>query len=208
MEKIVIMGSGGHAKSIVDIIEKDGTYEIVGFIDKDMEEEYSYRGYRIIGTDTDLEKIYINGVHNIAMGIGYLGDSFLRDKLYDKLKDIGYVFPVIVDPSAIVASDVQIDEGTIVAKRVVINAGSKVGKMAIINSGAIVEHECVVGDFSHISVGTILCGNDRVGTHSFVGAGATVIQGVEIGNECIVGAGSVVLKSILDSSKLYGVVKG
>lgn len=207
MGKIVIMGSGGHAKSIVDILEREGVYEIAGFVDRDIDEGYVYKGYSIIGTDEDLEEIYAQGIHNIAMGIGYLGEGFLRDRLYDRLKSIGYKFPIIIDTSAVIASDAEIGEGTVVAKRAVINAGAKIGRLAIINSGAIVEHECVVEDFSHIAVGAILCGNVRVGSHSLVGAGATVIQGIEIGDECIVGAGSTVLKKIQDGSKVYGVVK-
>ena len=207
MNKIVIMGCGGHAKSIVDIIEKQGIYKIVGFIDKELKQGFSYRGYKIIGTDDDLQKIYLAGISNIVIGIGYLGDSNLRDKLYEQLKIIGYKIPVIVDPTAVIASDVVMDEGTVVCKRAVVNSGAKVGKMTIINTGALIEHECEVGAFSHISVGTILCGNVKIGNHCLVGAGSTVIQGIEIGIECIVGAGAVVLKNVLNGSKVYGVTK-
>lgn len=207
MNKIVILGCGGHAKSIVDVIEKEGVYEIVGFIDKELKKGYSYRGYEIIGTDDDLQQIFLSGICNIAIGIGYLGDSNLRDELYERLKFIGYNMPVIIDPTAVIASDAIIDEGTIVCKRAVVNAGAKIGKMTIINTGALIEHECEVGEFSHISVGAILCGNVKIGGHCLVGAGSTVIQGIEIGSDCIVGAGSVILKNVLNGSKVHGVVK-
>ena len=103
MNRIVILGCGGHAKTIVDIIENEGIYEIVGFVDKKTNKEFSYRGYEVIGTDEDLEQIYLEGVHNIVIGIGYLGNDILRDVLYERVKSIGYVTPIIVDPTAVVA---------------------------------------------------------------------------------------------------------
>lgn len=207
MNRIVIVGCGGHAKSIVDTVENEGVYKIVGFIDREINEKYSYRGYKVIGTDDDLEQIYLSGVHNVAIGVGYLGKGILRDKLYERLKTIGYNMPVIIDPTAVVSSDIIIGEGTVICKKTVVNADARIGKMAIINTGAIIEHECEINDFSHISVGTILCGNTKIGSHCFIGAGTTIINGIEIGNECIVGAGSVVLGNVLHGSKVYGIVK-
>ena len=79
------------------------------------------------------------------------------------------------------------------------NANASVGKMCIINTGAIIEHDCEVEDFSHISVGSVLCGNVKVGAASFVGANATVIQGIHIGRNCTIGAGTTVRKNIKDN---------
>lgn len=201
MEKIVVIGYGGHAKSIIDSIHAAGEYEIVGYTDT----EDKQGALRYLGTDDKLKSIFESGVHNAVFGLGYMGNSRLRDKLYENVKSIGFALPAIIDPSAVIALDATIGEGTFVGKRAVVNADSRIGKMCIINTGAIVEHENKIGDFSHIAVGAVLCGNVRIGVHCLVGANSTVIQGLEIGEGSIIGAGSVVLSNIKDNITAIGI---
>lgn len=197
MEKIIILGKGGHAASLVDIIERENKYEIAGYVVND-EQETSTGKYPVLGNDECLEKLFQSGVKNAAVGIGYLGKSDLREKLWEKLKKIGYVLPVICDPSVIMAQDVSIGEGSFIGKGVIINTNVLIGRMCIINTGAIIEHDCSVGDFSHVSVGSVLCGSVQIGKSSFIGANATVIQGRAIGNKCIVGAGMTIRENVED----------
>lgn len=197
MEKIVILGKGGHAASLVDILERQGRYDIAGYVVND-EQDTTTGKYPVIGNDECLEEIYRSGIENAAVGIGYMGKSNLRQELRDKLKKIGYMLPVICDPTAILAQNVGIGEGTFIGKGAIINANALIGSMCIINTGAIIEHDCRVGDFSHISVGSVMCGGVQVGCSSFVGANATVIQECTIGNNCIVGAGVTIRKNVED----------
>lgn len=204
MKKIILLGCGGHAKSVVDAIESKGEYEIAGFLDN---KEFCYRGYDVIGADEAAEKLFKDGVQYAFISIGYMGNGRLRERLYAYVKDIGFELPVIVDSSAVIASDVQIGEGTFIGKNSVINANAKIGKLAIVNTGAIIEHDCKVGEFSHISVGAVLCGNVVVGDSCFIGAGTTAIQGIDVADNVIVGAGSVILKNIEKNSMSYGLIK-
>lgn len=185
MEDIILVGYGGHAKSVADCIERQKEYRIVGYTD--IEEHKS--AYKYLGTDDILEEYYARGVRNAVVCVGYLGKGALREKLYALLKGIGYSLPVIVDSSSIVAETAEIGEGTFVGKGVIINAEAQVGKMAIINTMALVEHECVVEDFVHVAVAAILCGQVHVGKAAFIGANATVIQGRRIEPRQIVPAG-------------------
>lgn len=195
MEEILVLGNGGHARSLIDILERQGKYKIKGYIVNDNITENAM-DYHVIGTDDDLGKLYKSGIRNAAVGIGYLGKSHIREILYTKLKNIGFYLPIICDPSAIVSKHASIGEGSFIGKGSIINAGAVIGKMCIINTGAIVEHDCIVGDFSHISVSSILCGEVKVGEAAFVGAGATVIQGKSIGDKCIIGAGTTIRKNV------------
>ena len=182
MEDIVIIGYGGHAKSVVDSIERAHRYRIVGYTElREQQSDYNY-----LGTDEALYEIYNSGVRNAVVGIGYLGKDNIRAMLYRKLKDIGFKLPVIIDPRAIVSQNVSIGEGTIVGKNAIINSESVIGKMAIINTGAIIEHECEIGDYES-DIGQV-----KVGQESFVGANATVIQCQEIGPKRIIPAGMVI----------------
>lgn len=201
MMDIVILGMGGHAKSVADSIVAGGKYNIVGYTDVEERNcKYSY-----LGTDDALIDCFERGIHNAVLGVGFLGESSIRDNVVNKAKAIGFEFPIIIDPSATVALEVTVGEGTFIGKNAVINSGCKVGKCCIINTGAIIEHECIVDDFSHISVGAILCGEVYVGHHVMVGAGTTVIQCKNIGNNSVIGAGAVVNYNLSDNCTAVGV---
>lgn len=202
--KIVIVGFGGHAKSLVDSILSYGKYEIAGYTDI---EEKGIPNIPYLGTDDELKSIFDSGVKNAALGIGFLGKSNLREKLYKKLSDIGFNLPPIIDPTAVIAKRAEIKDGCFISKHAVVNVGAYVGKMCIINTGAIVEHDSAVGDFTHVAVGTVLCGNVKVGNDCLIGANATVLQGITIGNKTIVGAGSIVLSDVEENMTVVGIVK-
>ena len=188
MEDIILVGFGGHAKSVADCIERCGKYKIVGYTDsEERKSKYAY-----LGSDEVLSEYFKKGFCNVVICIGYLGKGTLREKLYSSLKEQGFSFPTIIDPSAIISESASIGEGTFVGKNAVINCDVEVGKMCIINTAAIIEHESCVGDFSHISVGTVLCGQVKVGKAAFVGANATVIQCQTVDERKIVPAGFTV----------------
>lgn len=191
MTDVVIVGFGGHALSIVDSMMRTGQFNIIGYTDRKQtlyEVQFPY-----LGTDDVLEKLYKDACVKCAiLGIGYMGKGTIRKDIFEKLKAIGYEFPVIIDPSAIVADDAILEEGCFIGKNAVVNAHAQVGKMCIINTGAIVEHECNVGDFSHIAVGATLCGQVHVGKECLIGANATVIQCRKIPDKEIVPAGAVI----------------
>lgn len=190
-----MLGNGGHARSLVDILEREGRYEVAGYVINDDTDD-SHMDYPVIGADADLKRLFQSGIKNAALGIGYLGKSDLREKLYWRLADIGFYLPCICDPSAIISKHTRIEEGTFIGKGVIINSGVQIGKMCIINTGATIEHDCTVGAFSHISVGSVLCGNVEVGEAVFIGANATVIQGKSIENKCIIGAGTTIRRDV------------
>jgi len=185
MEDIILVGYGGHAKSVADCIERQKEYRIIGYTDMEKHES----PYAYLGTDDILGEYYARGVRNAVVCVGYLGKGSLREKLYSLLKGIGYRLPIIVDSSSIVAETAEIGEGSFVGKGAIINAEAQVGKMTIINTMALVEHECMVEDFAHVAVAAVLCGQVHVGEAAFIGANATVIQGRSIAPRQIVPAG-------------------
>lgn len=188
MEDIILVGYGGHAKSIADCIERQRKYRILGYTDyKKQISSYSY-----LGSDNVLAEYAAKGVKNVALCIGYMGKNNIRESIYIKLKELGFEFPIIVDPSAIIAKTAIIGEGTFVGKGVIVNAEAKIGKMSILNTKCLIEHECVVGEFSHVAVGAVLCGQVKIGKAVFVGANATIIQCKQIEDRKLIPAGVTV----------------
>lgn len=191
MEDIILVGYGGHARSMADCIERQHKYRIIGYTDV---EQHSSQ-YKYLGTDDVLKDYFERGIKNAAVGIGYMGKGLHRTRLYGMLKHIGYNLPTIVDPSAIISGGVQIGEGTFIGKGAVVNVGAKIGEMVIINTMALVEHDCIVGDFTHVAVAAVLCGQVKVGKAVLIGANATVLQCMDIPSNVIVPAGETVRRN-------------
>ena len=199
--KLLLIGGGGHCHSVLDSIITLDAYDEIGIIDNI---DSSVLGIPVVGTDDDISRLMSEGWTDAFITVGSVGNTKLRHKLFEMVKSIGMNIPKIVDPTAIVARGTELSEGVYVGKRAVINTGSRIGTNAIINTGAIVEHDCIIGDFSHISPGTTVCGQVCVGNDSHVGAGSVVRQQINIGNDVLIGAGSVVVNDIPDNVKAFG----
>lgn len=197
MDDIILIGLGGHAKSVVDSIEGQGLYRIAGFTERAGFAGQAYKNYRVIGTDADLPALYDQGIRHAFITVGYMGRPEVRRKLYEEIKSIGFAVPNIIDATAVLAEDVKLGEGIFVGKRAVVNANASVGDMCIINTAAVIEHDCVIGGFSHVAVGAVLCGGCRTGVGVFVGANATVVQQQEIADNSFIKAGQVVAASMM-----------
>lgn len=197
-KKIVLIGGGGHCKVVISILKKLDNFEILGIVDN-YKAESLISGIKIIGTDDDLKDIYKNSIHNALITVGSIKDNIKRYRLFNMAREIGYKFPVIFSPEAIVDENVKIDEGTVIMPGSIINIDSSIGKNCIINTGAIIEHDCKIGNHCHIAPGAHISGTVNIGELSFIGIGATIIQGIKIGKNVTIGAGSVVIKNIPDN---------
>lgn len=197
-KKIVLIGGGGHCKVVISILKKIDNFEIAGIVDNYKADSFINK-IKTIGTDDDLKDIYKSGIHNTLITVGSIKDNTKRYRLFNMAKEIGYKFPVIISPEAIVDESVKIGEGTVIMPGSIINIDSSIGKNCIINTGAIIEHDCKIGDNCHIAPGVHISGAVNIGELSFLGIGVTIIQGIKIGKNVTIGAGSVVIKDIPDN---------
>lgn len=204
MEKVVLLGGGGHCISVIDAVIRQNKYKIWGITDLPSIIGKEVEGYKIMASDDELEDVFNSGVRNAFITLGSVGDSSLRRKLYFIAKKIGFNIINIIDPSAIIANSAIISEGTFVGKGSIVNAGSVIDRMVIVNSGAIIEHNCQIGAFVHLAPGCVLSGNVNIGADTHIGTGASIIQGITIGEQTVIGAGSVVVSSIGSRVTAYG----
>lgn len=202
--KILLVGGGGHCRSVLDCLRQSGAYSEIGIIDRGFPFEKSILEVPVLGTDADLPALFAGGWTAAAVTVGSVGRPQTRRYLFQRLKEIGFVLPPIISSHAVIGQGVSVDEGVFIGKRAVVNAGSHIGPCAIVNTGAIVEHDCILKDFVHISPGAVLCGGVQVEENAHIGAGAVVRQEIRIGRDAVIGAGSVVVRNIPDSVVAYG----
>ncbi|HPT67980.1 MAG TPA: acetyltransferase [Bacillota bacterium] len=204
MKKIVLIGGGGHCKVIIDLLKEINGYQIVGITEKNSAKK-QVLGIPVLGDDLILEELYNKGVNYAFITLGVIDNLLQRKVLFEKVKALGFQFPVLIHPAATVAQSAHIGAGTCLLAGAVVNAAAKIGENVIVNTGAIIEHDCIVGSNVQIAPGAILAGQVEVKDNSFIGMGCKIIQGVVIGENSIIGAGSVVTKSIPANSVAYGV---
>lgn len=206
-KKLVLVGGGGHCKSVLDTALRTGEYSEIVITDPVLVKGTMLFGCRVVGDDKMLPALRRQGFRNAFITVGSIQNTELREFLADKAAEAGFEFPVIKDVSAIVSDYAQVGGGTFIGRNVVINADAQIGRHCILNTGCIIEHECRIEDFAHISVGAILCGSVSVHRGSFIGAGSTVIQGISVGENSVVGANSTVLGNVKDKQIVSGIIK-
>ena len=199
-KKVIIIGAGGHAKVIADIIEKSGD-QIVGFLDDKIEKNtIIIKDYKVIGDLNNRFQLAIaNEDYEFIIAIG---DNKKRKEISTSpnLK-----FYTAIHPSAQIGINVEIEEGTVIMANVCINSSSRIGKHCIINTGAIIEHDNIIENYVHISPNATLGGTVKVEELTHIGIGATVKNNVTICKNCTVGAGAVVVKNIEKEGTYIGV---
>jgi sugar O-acyltransferase (sialic acid O-acetyltransferase NeuD family) len=203
-KELLLIGGGGHCRSVIDVIEKEGSFQIKGIIDVPEKLNQQVLGYPIMGTEAELP-ILLKASSYCFITLGQMGSSDVRYRIYNELKALGAKLPSLISPLAYVSPHASIGEGTIIMHQACVNAGASIGANCIINSQALIEHDAKVGDHCHISTAAVINGNCRVEDHVFVGSRATLRQGAKVGSGCLLGMGSVVLKDITEPGIYVGV---
>jgi len=200
--KIVLIGGGGHCVSVIDVIEQEGRFQIVGIVDK-KNVGGKVLGYTIIASDDELERL-AKEYNNFLITVGHVLSNEPRTRLFEELHKFGGKFPTIISPRAYVSKHATVGEGTIVMHNAFVNANAKVGKNTIVNTGAIIEHDATVGDHCHISTAAVINGGCNIGDHTFIGSNAMIKQYVAVEDRVTVGAGSVVLQNLQRNATYVG----
>ena len=198
----VILGSGGHASVLVDILQQKGI-ALDAVISPQMEQLRAiFKGIAIIAEDVFTSKPRPD-FFSLINGLGSIPGNTLRFELYQKYIGLGFSFYTVTSPYAVISDHAELAMGVQVMPGAIIQIGAYVGENSIINSGAIIEHDCRIGNHNHIAPSATLCGGVVTGKNVHVGTGATVIQGVHLDDGVVVAAGAIVNKDVPKNHIIY-----
>jgi len=199
---LVLVGASGHAKVVIDIVEKEGRYRISHLVDDNAAlHGKTFFGYRVTGATPS---ILAATASEMPLALVAIGDNSTRMRIATWLRDNGFELARAVHPQAQLGRGTVIGDGTVIMAGAVVNSDAAIGENVIVNTGATIDHDCVVGDGVHLAPGVHLCGGVRVGAGTFIGAGSVVIPGIRIGGNAIVGAGSTLLEDVSENVKAAG----
>ena len=194
-KKIIIIGAGGHANVLADLIE-ELNLKAYGVIDpKFKKKETKWKNINIFE-----EKKFTNqkkfSDYILVNGVGKILNSNRRKEIFISYKKKSFIFKTLIHPFSKVSRQSVISEGVQVMAGAVIQSGVEIGPNAIINTGVSVDHDCIIGKNSHISPGSIICGETKIGDDCFIGAGSVIVNNIEIKSGSVIKAGQIITKSI------------
>lgn len=201
---LLLVGASGHAKVLIDIVERAGGHRIVGLLDLDTPVGTRILDHELLGRPDDIAAIATRlGATHVLVAVG---DNAARERLTAEIRRAApfLEFALAVHPSAVIGRDVRLGAGSVVMAGAVINPSCSIGEGCVINTGARIDHDSRVEDFASVAPGAVTGGNCSIGKGAWLGIGAVLIQGVSVGAGSIVGAGSTVLRSLPPRSVAYG----
>ncbi len=201
---VVVLGSGGHARVVLSILLSTPGIRVAGIITADSGVEI-VGGVPVLGGDECLPDLVRKGISGFVIGVGSVGDSSLRRKLYKDCLAVGLSPVNAIHGLADVDQSVRLGLGTVVMSRAVVQVGGDVGNNVIINTGAVIGHDCAIHDHAHVALGANLGGDVQVGEGAHIGMGASVRNGIVVGDRAIVGVGAAVVKDVQPDEVVVGV---
>jgi sugar O-acyltransferase (sialic acid O-acetyltransferase NeuD family) len=202
--KAVVFGASGHAKVVLDILDRQGAVEVIGLLDNYKPVGCECGAQVVLGRLEDLSRL--KGEHP-GLGIAVaIGDNWTRARIASEIRafcpDIDFV--TAIHPSACIAAGVDVGAGTVIMAGAVVNPGARIGDLCIVNTRASLDHDSVMEQFSSLGPAATTGGGVHLGSYSNIGIGATVIQEISIGQHTVIGAGAVVFHSMPDQVVAYG----
>lgn len=202
--RILVVGAGGHSRSVLDLISSIGGYQVIGLLEDFQEVGTRIGAFSVLGKVEDIVQVSVTQRCNlVAVAIG---ENFHRERVTNKIKQLlpTIGFPRLVHPSAILSQTASLADGVTVFAGAILNTNVAISEGAIINTGSILEHDCQIGSFSSVAPGATLGGNVVLREGSFLGLGSSVLQNRSVGRDSIIGAGSLVNRDIPSQVLAYG----
>ena len=174
MKNIAIIGSGGHANSLVDLISSSKKYKIVGYFDKKENDKFQFK---YLGEDSKALKYNIKF---FAMGIGLNIPIKKKKIILEKYLKLGFKFPKLLHSSSYVSNKSYIQDGVQIFSGSIVNSNSFIDSHTVVNTGSIVEHDCKIGKNSFICPGSIILGSSKIGKNTIIGSKSIILPGSSI----------------------------
>lgn len=202
---MIIIGSKGFAKEVLEILHQNNQLEGLAFYD-DLNNDFPdllYNQFPILKNEAQVKNHFEKFGNDFTIGIGR---PILRQRMLHKFENIGGRLVSTISPKAEIGSfEVEVGEGTNILSGAVLSNNVSVGKANIIYYNSILTHDVVTGDFVEISPGVQLLGRSSVGDFTNIGCNAVILPDVKVGRNVIVGAGAVVTKDLPDNCVAVGI---
>ncbi|MCX5945710.1 MAG: acetyltransferase [Cyanobacteria bacterium] len=201
---LLLVGASGHAHALLAVLQRLAAYRVIGLIDSFLPQGSHGHGYPILGGVDDLSELCER--HGVSHVLVAIGDNYQRDVMMAKVSQAcpGVDFPVLIDPSAVIAHGVSIGAGSIIMPLAYVGPGSIIGMGCLLNTRSSLDHDGRMGAFASLAPGTTTGGNVSIGARSAIGLGSAIRHRITIGSDTVIGMGSLVISDWPDGVVVYG----
>ncbi|EEH69372.1 MULTISPECIES: PglD-related sugar-binding protein [Acinetobacter] len=167
---LLILGAGGHGKSVAEAALLSGQWRSIVFADDSWPQRTEVAGFPIVANIDKIPTL----ISTITAAIPAVGNNQVRQAWFQKLKDLGIPIATIIHPSAIISSRTMVGEGVCILAGCIVGIDVRVEDGVIVNITSAIDHDCMIGMFSHLSVGVKITGNKEVAPFTFLAAGSVL----------------------------------
>lgn len=186
MDKVIVIGAGGHGRAVAEALLLEGRYTVVGFVDDQGRVGEEIFGLPMLGKVDQLPELRSRAAYALVA----IGNNAVRKKLCLSAEEAGFALASVVHPAAIVSPSSQLQRGVAVMAAAVVGTEAVLARGVILNAGAIADHHCRLDEFAHLGVGVHLAGGVRIGANAWLQAGSAAGYGVAVPAESIYPPGS------------------
>jgi sugar O-acyltransferase (sialic acid O-acetyltransferase NeuD family) len=176
MRRLLIVGAGGHGRSVAEAVLAAGIYELAGFVDDAAPGLTQVGGYPVLGTADDVSAYRAQADAAIVA----VGNNELREVLINKLVAAGFELATVVHPRAIVSPSAVVGPGSAIMAGAIVGTQARLGFGVIVNCGAVVDHDAQVHDYGHLGVNACMSGGSVLGRSAWMQAGVALGYGVKV----------------------------
>ena len=201
MKDIIIVGAGGCGREVAnwieDINEKEETWNILGFIDDNVNALDGFPSkYKVIDSISN----HVPGDAYYAIGIA---NPPVKKKIAEMLESKGAEFASIIHPSTRIYTEFPLGRGLITYPNEKISTGCKIGNFVNIQS-TIIGHDVLIEDYVTVSSSCGVTGGTKLREACFLADHVAISVGMEIGKHAYVGIGSVVIRDVKEDTRVFG----
>ena len=201
---LLLVGASGQAHAVLAVLQRLAAYRVIGLIDSYLPRGSYCHGYPILGGIAALAELCAS--HGVEHVIVAIGDNYQRDVMMAKVSQIcpGINFPVLIDPSAIIAHGVSIGAGSIIMPLAHVGPGSIIGMGCLLNTRSSLDHDGQMGAYASLAPGATAGGDVSIGARSAIGLSSAIRHRITIGSDTVIGMGSLVISDWPDGVVVYG----
>ena len=192
MKRLLIVGAGGHGRSVAEAVLAAGSYKVVGFVDDAASALQHVWALPVFGATADLTSYR----EYADVAIVAMGNNRLREELHGRLTVAGFELATVVHPKAVVSPRAVIGAGCAIMAGAIVGTEAQLGAGVIVNCGAVVDHDCRVDDFGHLGVNAAMAGSSVLGRSAWMQAGSVLGYGAIVEAGRVLGPGEAVNKTI------------
>jgi len=186
LNKLIIVGAGGHGRCCLDIAREK--YDEIIFLDDGLVGQ-TVNDCKVVGKINEMKTLFPEYL-DIFIAVG---NNAFRKQLFNQVKEIGYNIITLISNEATVSKYASIKQGSVIFPHAVIEPNAMIGNNCIICANATINHDAIIHDDCLIYSNTVIRPNVIIHELTRIGSNCTVTFGKEIEEGSDVKDGEVVI---------------